>query len=96
MFRSHKSATCCYCGTRTLLTLGGQAQHELKCAACGAPLSRLKALREDHVEDAFTVRGKKRSHPVGPQKKKAKKGKRRKSTAHRLFDLAEEVFDIFD
>jgi len=94
MYRTHKSATCCYCGSKTVLSFGQGARHELQCKACGAPLSRLKARRTDHVEDPFIVSGKKRPPPErGPKKKKKKN---QKSIAHRLFDAAEDVFDLFD
>ncbi len=39
-----KIATCCYCGTRAALVLRGEVRHELSCARCGAPLSRMKML----------------------------------------------------
>lgn len=39
-----KIATCCYCGTRAALVLRGRDRHELSCASCGAPLTRLKAM----------------------------------------------------
>ena len=35
-----KIATCCYCGTRTALTLTARHGHELACGRCGAPLAR--------------------------------------------------------
>ncbi|MCA0042016.1 hypothetical protein LA304_00785 [Celeribacter sp. ASW11-22] len=96
MYRTQKSATCCYCGTKTVLTLGGETRHELKCSACGAPLSRMKALHKVHVEDSFRVKGKKPKKASQPKLSKKKKQKKRKSTAHRLFDIAEDVFDLFD
>ncbi len=43
MHRNTKIATCCYCGSRTVLRLDG-ARHELCCAQCGAPLHALKKL----------------------------------------------------
>jgi len=45
MLSSTKIATCCYCGTRAALVLGGRGRHELACAACGAPLHELKWLK---------------------------------------------------
>lgn len=96
MYRTRKSATCCYCGSKAILSLD-EARHELKCSSCGAPLSRMKSLRVDHGEDGSPANGKKakstyRSKPDKPKKKK----KKRKSTAHRLFDAAEDIFDLFD
>ena len=37
-----KIATCCYCGSRTVLRLRGKDRHELACASCAAPLHDLK------------------------------------------------------
>jgi hypothetical protein len=107
MHKNHKLATCCYCGHRTLLRLGGTAgRHELACGACGAPLHALKSLPK-RLPDA-APRGPVRSRPSEPGagarldpacKRKAKR-KRRKSLPKRIFDFiedaAEEVFDIFD
>jgi len=42
---SRKIATCCYCGTRSVLVFD-RARHELACAACGAPLHDMKAMRQ--------------------------------------------------
>jgi hypothetical protein len=44
---SQKIATCCYCGSRAALFLGGEDRHELACSNCGAPLHELKMLRTD-------------------------------------------------
>lgn len=87
MYRTQKSATCCYCGTKSVLSLSDGVRHELKCSACGAPLSRMKSLRQDHIQDAYTTKGK---------KSKSRKKKKRKSAMHQFFDLAEDVLDIFD
>ena len=96
MYRTQKSATCCYCGTKSVLTLDG-ARHELKCSACGAPLSKMKVLKTAHVEDAYTV-GKtaKQKKPKSFPKKTKHKKKKKKSFAYHLFDAAEDLFDIFD
>jgi hypothetical protein len=99
----HKSATCCYCGAHTILTLFGKTRHELQCASCGAPLRRMKSLRKDHVSDRFTVQS---THKVKQRRAREKSkdpfrsSRKKKSIAHRLFDVAEDVvediFDIFD
>ena len=95
MYRTHKSATCCYCGTKSVLTLSEGKRHELKCSNCGAPISKMKSLREDKVEDRYTFKNPARPLPAGKQRKK-----RKKSLAYRFFDLAEdfadELLDIFD
>jgi hypothetical protein len=90
-----KSATCCYCGANTILTLTGTTHHALQCASCAAPLRRMKSLRKDHVIDPFTVRGKQKQYKDKP-KERYKSRKKKKSIAHRLFDVAEDIFDIFD
>jgi len=92
MMNTQKSATCCYCGAHTLLTLSGKTRHELQCTSCGAPLRRMKSLRKDHVIDPFTVQGKRKTTP----KERYKTRKKKKSMAHRLLDVAEDIFDIFD
>ena len=95
----HKTATCCYCGARTVLSLKGTTRHELQCASCGAPLQHMKSLRSDHVIDPFTVKGKKKSPSKSYKdkpKERYKSRKKKKSMAHRLFDVAEDIFDIFD
>ena len=51
-----KIATCCYCGARTALRLD-RARHELACAACGAPLREMKALRAEHGPAAGEASG---------------------------------------
>jgi hypothetical protein len=95
MYRIQKSATCCYCGSKALLTLDEQ-RHELKCSNCGAPLSRMKSLRVDHVGDGAKVKGKKAKKAAPSPFDKPKKKKKRKGMTHRLFDAAEDIFDIFD
>lgn len=39
-----KIATCCYCGSRTLLKPTARHGHELACGRCGAPLHEMKAM----------------------------------------------------
>lgn len=95
MYRSTKSATCCYCGAETVLVMSEGARHELKCGSCGAPVSRLKSLKTRHVEDAYTVRGKRDRKPYQPQRPKKSK-KKKKGFGYYLKEAAEEIFDIFD
>lgn len=106
-YHNAKMATCCYCGRRTTLVLTGVQQHELACAACGAPLRDLKALPAERRKPtpkpakSANVRA-----PVpedvwstaAPRQKKKKKGRRRRKSLSRrvaseLFDLVEEIFD---
>ena len=103
-----KIATCCYCGTRAVLTLGGVVRHELSCSACGAPLRNLKMLRTDKAADTGSMpkRSAGRPAPVrgawagatGPARpRKSKSKKRRKGVMSKLleeaFDVLEDIFD---
>lgn len=72
-----KIVTCCYCGARAALVLGGRTgRHELACATCGAPLRKLKMLPVAAVRPA----------PAPPRP-----GKRRRKPW--LRDWLEEVWD---
>jgi hypothetical protein len=72
----HKIATCCYCGTRAALVLRGEGRHELSCAACGAPLHEMKAIRRpdrdsaprpSHSKQGMTRRGAAKPMPSRPE-----------------------------
>lgn len=55
----------------------------------------MKALHKPQAPVA--IKGKKAfQEKLSGPKKTSKKKKKRKSTAHRLFDMAEDIFDIFD
>lgn len=85
--------------------LSGRTRHELSCAACGAPLRELKALRSDNPGERHLLSpgrvakmpkdGARRSAPPKPLKKK--KAKRKKGLMARVldeaFDLVEDIFD---
>lgn len=85
--------------------LSGRTRHELSCAACGAPLHELKALRSDNSGERHLLSpgrvartpkdGARRSSPPKPVKKK--KAKRKKGLMARVldeaFDLVEDIFD---
>jgi hypothetical protein len=94
MHHANKIATCCYCGNRTLLNLAGKVRHELACASCGAPLSRMKSLPSD--EHAAPVRRPLEVREPQDVARKQRKRKKPRRLASRLFDIAEEVFDVFD
>ncbi len=87
-----KIATCSYCGTRSILHLAGQVQHELACSACGARLHTMKHLRLPPKPQP-----ERRAPAPRPS---AKPKKRRTPRRHRLKDLIEdlwdEIEDIFD
>ena len=103
-----KIATCCYCGSRAALVLGGKERHELACATCGAPLHEMKMLRTDARGDRELVRPSAirstRKASKGHRASKSKPKKKSRSVKSRLknalWDVAEDVFDevldIFD
>lgn len=83
-----KIATCCYCGTRAALVLAGVGRHELACRSCGAPLSRLKQLRADHLVDRHRVERPGR-RPLRPR--------RRDGVLRRAWEeVLDEIEDLFD
>lgn len=105
MPHGQKIATCCYCGTRAALVLGGKERHELACSNCGAPLHDLKMLRSDATGDRELVKPMPVRDPMGSRKphkyQKKSKYRRKKSLSQRfmeeLWDTVEDVFDeIFD
>ncbi len=99
---ANKIATCCYCGTRSVLRLRGKHQHELSCANCGAPLRALKNLPREQINAP--------TKPAPPVKhvtadKRRKKPKRSMPSRRRLFakmwdeleDVIEDAFEeLFD
>jgi hypothetical protein len=84
-----KVATCCYCGTRAVLTLAGRGRHELACRSCGAPLGELKRLRADHPVDR---------HLIAPSRVRRRMAERRRpGWLARVWDeVRDEVEDIVD
>jgi len=96
-----KIATCCYCGTRAVLSLRGKERHELACSNCGAPLHEMKMLRQDARGERELVRPSKVRKSERKSKKhrapKKYKKRRRKSFLQELIsEAADEIFDIFD
>ena len=89
-----KIGTCCYCGTRALLTLEGTTRHELACSSCGAPLHNMKQVkRETPARRPARV-----SAPVGGKTKRKKSEKKRKKrgwgyVVHEIFEELEDFFD---
>lgn len=100
-----KIATCCYCGTRTALSLKGKVQHELACGNCGAPLHDLKQMpvsvaRNPSAKHATVKPSRIRVKPDDPFKgskwdKRTKKKKRRifKGLFEEIWDELEDIFD---
>tara|TARA_R110002111_G_scaffold38351_1_gene73038 strand:- start:195 stop:533 length:339 start_codon:yes stop_codon:yes gene_type:complete len=103
-----KIATCCYCGSKTVLKLD-RGRHELACANCGAPLRDLKMLQKEPLaKPAVSHLTRSRRDPSGwpapgsPQRKIKAGKKKRKRPAKRhkrsgwIKELAEEVFDFVE
>jgi len=92
-----KIATCSYCGTRSILKLVGNVQHELACNACGARLHTMK-----HLKAAPAPAPERRAPSPRPMRQAAptKARKRRKPMRRRFVDLLEDIWDevedIFD
>jgi len=98
MYHPTKIATCCYCGTRATLTLKGNERHELACSNCGAPLHDMKMLKAEKPRQPEPRRfAAADNHTTRKPKKKKKRGK---SLGQRflgeVWDIAEDVFDVFD
>jgi hypothetical protein len=99
-----KIATCCYCGTRAALILRGKERHELACSTCGAPLHEMKMLRSDAQGDRELIRPspiRSAPRPARKSDKAFKKKKKKMKSLSRKFmeevwDVAEDLFDIFD
>ena len=95
-----KIATCCHCGSRTVLKLAA-GRHELSCASCGAPLRDLKMLpkaSEPAPAAAVSHHPPLRSFPQKPAAKAQRKAKPRKGKKRKAWfkDLAEDVFDFVE
>lgn len=91
-----KIATCCYCGTRAVLKLGGTtAHHELRCRSCGAKLHHMKRLRAERPDRPAARRVAAMPYPQKP-KKTRKPGKTRRKRRAWLADLFEEVGDLVE
>ena len=99
-----KIATCCYCGSRTMLTLAGRVQHHLACSSCGAPLSRMKAVKTEAAEPrarpARPAQAPTRFAPAAAPAAQDRRPKRRKPFVKRFLDriedAVEEIVDLFD
>ena len=92
-----KVATCCYCGTRAALVLGGKGRHELSCASCGAPLHDLKQMPSHGEAKAQKTKSRYGGHDGKEMPKKSGKKARKKQKPKRLlselWDLIEDVID---
>ena len=89
MAHQTKMATCCYCGSRTVLQLTARSGHELACGSCGAPLHELKAMKVSQERPAKAQRKER-----APKQKKIKKKKSVwKKAFGEVFDIVEDIFD---
>lgn len=92
-----KIATCCYCGARTALELGGgrgQAVRALRCASCAAPLTKFKRIKRDVEAPVAHAPGP--SQPArrrGPPPRSKPKKRRSPPLLRRMADFVEDVFD---
>lgn len=103
-----KIATCCYCGSRTVLKPTARDGHELACASCGAPLHEMKWLKATAPKTPDTnLKVKQAPRRRGPgmlsgfffkdrPKKKRKKKKRSEFWEDLLEDGWDAIEDIFD
>ncbi|UWQ19308.1 hypothetical protein [Jannaschia sp. M317] len=89
-----KIATCCYCQRRTTLRNDG---HTLMCGSCGAPLTRMKALRPTAARAAAGHAPVKHPVPLKDAKTRRKTPKKRKSLWQKVAsEIWDEIEDIFD
>lgn len=95
-----KIGTCCYCGTRAMLTLRGETRHELSCATCGAPLHNMKQVKREVETPRHVGAAGKRAKGQKPKAKVHKPHKTRKSKkrgwgywVREVFDELEDIFD---
>lgn len=87
-----KIATCSYCGTRAVLRLSGDVQHELSCRNCGALLHNMKPLKVSRSEGP-----KQRAKPApAPRPSRQKPRKKRSFWAELVEEVFDEIEDLFD
>ena len=108
MPQTRKIATCCYCGSRTVLVLD-RSRHELACSACGAPLHEMKAMpmpqKASEPKPAPTTKfmplrakpqffsgGKKHRRPDRKDNRRGRKPLSRK-IFEEIWDVVEDIFD---
>jgi recombinational DNA repair protein (RecF pathway) len=92
-----KLATCCYCGARTVLVPTAREGHALACASCGAPVTRMKALRPEPAARAAAHPMPKHPKPIAGKREKPKKRKKRKGLLEKLMaEIRDGIEDILD
>lgn len=92
-----KITTCCYCGTRAMMRLGGKIQHELVCGNCGAPLHTMKWLKQPKPAAPQPQRRPTMRDDDYRHRKRSKPRKRRKGLFQKAFEeIIDVVEDIFD
>lgn len=92
-----KIATCCYCQTRSVLTLRNIGHMELSCSSCGAPLHEMKPLKQTpKVVKPKSPRLSSLSMNNRPIRKKKRKKKRSdfwEDVFEEAWDFVEDIFD---
>lgn len=95
-----KIATCCYCGSKTMLQLTARGGHELACGRCGAPLHEMKGLPVSKNADRKIKRsrpapGRHRDHDDDdrPRRKKKRRKPAWSRALEEAFDFVEDIFD---
>jgi hypothetical protein len=97
-----KIATCCYCGSRSMLKPTARGGHELACGKCGAPLHEMKAIKRVPEQPARPARQAQLPRDPyiedvhGPARRQARPKRRKpmwKRVLSEVIDLAEDFFD---
>ena len=95
-----KIATCCYCGSQTVLKLTARGGHELACGRCGAPLHEMKSLRVRKDPDRKVKPGRpspgprsRNDHDDGPRRRKKRRKPIWSRALEEAFDFVEDIFD---
>lgn len=96
---STKLITCCYCGARDVMRVAKGERRTLTCLTCGAPMRKMEVVKSGAelppraaTPDRINKHRKQGWHEAAHKKKK----KRRKGVFAKLFDEAEDLFDIGD
>lgn len=93
-----KIATCCFCGSRTMLKPTANKGHELACGSCGAPLHNMKWLKSpEPARPAKQPKSYEATSNKYKSKHREKRRKKRPSMFKKIFeeawDIAEDIFD---
>ena len=89
-----KIGTCCYCGTRAVLSLKAGTRHELACTACGAPLHNMKQVKREAPQPRPTRFAS--SVPAKTARKKTEKKRKKRGWGYWVREAFDELEDLFD